>query len=179
MTNKPKTTEPSLRAPPAATEPVGLEEHPHELETRAEIAQFDAIMDFVEATLAGWRLERVWVDRICLIVDEAVMNIIHHAYPEAPGYLRLSLSFSNQIVRIELRDNGIYFDPTTYPDPDTSLPLEEREIGGLGIHFMRRMLDSFEYRREGDHNRLVVQVKAQRRPPDHDPHPLENESLKP
>ncbi|MBR1503315.1 MAG: ATP-binding protein [Prevotella sp.] len=53
-------------------------------------------------------------------------------------------------------DDGILFDPTSYPEPDLSLPADQREPGGLGIYFMRRMSDSLTYRREDGKNILTI-----------------------
>jgi anti-sigma regulatory factor (Ser/Thr protein kinase) len=55
-----------------------------------------------------------------------------------------------------LVDQGKPFDPTKHPEPDVSLPIEERPIGGLGIHLTRKMMSSFKYERAGGENRLVI-----------------------
>ena len=60
----------------------------------------------------------------------------------------------------EIIDNGRAFDPTAAPAPDLSLPLEQRDPGGLGIHLMRRMIDRVEYRRAGGENRLRLEKSA-------------------
>jgi anti-sigma regulatory factor (Ser/Thr protein kinase) len=53
-------------------------------------------------------------------------------------------------------DDGIPFNPLGVETPDTDLPLEEREIGGLGIHLVRRMMDKVSYRRRIDKNVITV-----------------------
>ena len=60
------------------------------------------------------------------------------------------------MLRLELSDDGIAFDPLSLPPPDVSLDIEDRLIGGLGVHLIRTMMDSVSYRREGDWNRLLV-----------------------
>jgi anti-anti-sigma factor len=61
-------------------------------------------------------------------------------------------------LRVTITDDGPPFDPLAYADPDTELSVEEREIGGLGIHLVRQMMDEVSYRYEGDRN-IVVLVK--------------------
>jgi anti-sigma regulatory factor (Ser/Thr protein kinase) len=53
-------------------------------------------------------------------------------------------------------DNGIPFDPTTKENADTTLSAEDREIGGLGIHLVRQLMDEIHYRREEDTNVLTL-----------------------
>ena len=60
---------------------------------------------------------------------------------------------------ITIVDYGIPFDPLEADTPDTSLPLAERTIGGLGIHLVQNMVDEFTYERDGDRN-IVVLVKS-------------------
>jgi hypothetical protein len=50
----------------------------------------------------------------------------------------------------------VAFDPFSLATPDTNLPLEERSIGGLGVHFTRTLMSAYGYRREGDRNRVEL-----------------------
>jgi len=59
-------------------------------------------------------------------------------------------------VRVEVIDGGKQFNPLTLPPVDVAAPLETRPIGGLGIHMMRQLMDTVEYRRERDTNILLL-----------------------
>lgn len=84
---------------------------------------------------------------------EHLQNV--HDYSGASG-VDLELETDGSRLRILVSDDGQPFDPTAAPEPDTTLPIDQRPIGGLGIHMMRRFMDRLEYRREGNRNQLVM-----------------------
>ena len=93
------------------------------------------------------------------------MNVINYAYPEGTeGEIELNVtnapvadsSDSAKAVRFTLIDKGKPFDPTTQGEADITSGLDERPIGGLGIHLTRSIMDRMEYRREGDSNVLIM-----------------------
>jgi serine/threonine-protein kinase RsbW len=89
--------------------------------------------------------ERLW--EFELATEEAVMNICRYAYPEGDGELTVRIWPDASELIVELIDSGVPFDPLARPDPDTTLPLEERPIGGLGVMLIRRSVDRVSYRR--------------------------------
>lgn len=92
-----------------------------------------------------------------LAIEELVTNIIKYGYDDQEQHLiDLSLVLENGVLSIEIRDDGHEFDPFDRPEPDTNLPVAEREIGGLGIHFVRKMLDSCAYDRRDGANIVTV-----------------------
>jgi anti-anti-sigma factor len=100
---------------------------------------------------------------IQVALDEFVYNPIVYGFPRleggpeaGKGELRVELD--GELVRVTIADNGPPFDPLAFADPDTELSVEDREIGGLGIHLVKTMMDEVGYRREGDRN-VVLLVK--------------------
>jgi anti-sigma regulatory factor (Ser/Thr protein kinase) len=90
-----------------------------------------------------------------LALEEHVTNVFKHAYTDtAPHEIRVRLSRGGGALHVEVEDDGRAFNPLEAPPVDTSIPLEERPIGGLGIHLMRRFMDELDYRREGSRNIL-------------------------
>ena len=85
-----------------------------------------------------------------LALEEAVTNVINHAFAglPPPHLIRVRLDITAELFAAEVIDNGQAFDPTTAPDPDLTLPLEQRTPGGLGIHLMRNVMDRLQYRHE-------------------------------
>lgn len=92
-----------------------------------------------------------------LVVEEVMMNVI--SYGSVGGRLvrvKLELSQDAGVLRLEISDDGLPFDPLSLPPPDLSLALGERQIGGLGVCLVRTLMDSVTYRRDGDWNRLLM-----------------------
>jgi anti-sigma regulatory factor (Ser/Thr protein kinase) len=93
-----------------------------------------------------------------MVVEEVLTNIISYARPEDDS-LEIAIYWSEPTpgtVRIEIHDSGDEFNPLEVPDPDLSLDAEEREIGGLGIHLVRRYMDHCEYERRNGRNILAM-----------------------
>lgn len=85
--------------------------------------------------------------RAALVLDELFTNIVKHGYRENPqGTVLVEARVDHASVRVRLTDHAPPFNPLLVPLPDTSLPLEQREIGGLGLLFVRRTADALEYR---------------------------------
>ena len=96
-----------------------------------------------------------------LAVEEILTNIISYAYRDNREHeIRVRLSAQAKEVRAEVEDDGEPFNPLEAPEPDTAKPLEERTIGGLGIHLVRKLTDGLEYKRQGDRNLLTIKKKT-------------------
>ena len=98
---------------------------------------------------------------IQVALDEFVYNPIVYGFPQlgaGMGVGEVQVELEGGQVRVTITDNGPPFDPLAYQDPDTALSVEERGIGGLGIHLVRKMMDEVRYERRGDRN-VVVLVK--------------------
>lgn len=97
------------------------------------------------------------INKVLLCVDELITNIIAHAYSDKQEHaVLLECRIDEEKLELELRDDGVPFDPTTQTRPNTQLSLEDRDIGGLGIHLVMTLMDKVAYRREGDFNVLVA-----------------------
>ena len=107
-------------------------------------------------THAGW--EKKTTEEILLAVDEALTNIIRHAYQGKPGKMMVSVAATADKVEIVLEDWGQKFDPTQVPSPE----LPRHKPGGLGIHFIRTIMDQMIYDDQGPAgNRLrLIKHKA-------------------
>lgn len=101
------------------------------------------------------------INKILLCVDELITNIIAHAYNDKQEHaVLLDCKVLDGRVELELRDDGVHFDPTTQTRPDVKLSLENRDIGGLGIHLVMTLMDKVEYQREGDFNVLKASIST-------------------
>jgi anti-sigma regulatory factor (Ser/Thr protein kinase) len=79
-------------------------------------------------------------------VDEAVTNTIAHGYQGEQGAVEVEVSRAGEDLVIRIRDEAPLFDPTIVPAPDVTLPLEQRLPGGLGIYFIRQIMDEMTHR---------------------------------
>ena len=109
----------------------------------------------------GWPADLTF--RISLVVDELAQNIVDYAYQGTAGDMDVEVTSLDETLVIKIVDEGRPFDPLTdAPDPDLTSPIEDRPIGGLGVHFAKTLMDDIEYRRESGKNRL--RIVARKRP---------------
>ena len=109
-------------------------------ENLATIAEFV----FRAAQAAGLDEEATF--EVQMAVDEACTNIIEHSYREAPnGTITLCCELSEGNFAITIRDHGRPFDPEAIPAPDLECSLYERRHGGLGLYFMRELMDEVDF----------------------------------
>ena len=96
-------------------------------------------------------------------VDELLTNTISYGYEDSdPHRIRMTVHMEGTVLVVELSDDAKPYDPTAAPDPDIDAPIEARPIGGLGVHFVRTLMDSFLYRRSDGRN-VVTLTKETRR----------------
>jgi len=92
-----------------------------------------------------------------LAIEELATNCIKYGYADAARHLiHIELSLPPGELVITVTDDGEPFDPVRQSAPDTTLPIEERPIGGLGLHLLRQMSDDFAYARIDGHNRVTL-----------------------
>jgi anti-anti-sigma factor len=96
---------------------------------------------------------------IQVALDEFVYNPIVYGFAaRGSGEGEVRVELAQQLLRVTIIDDGPPFDPLAYAEPDTELGVEERGIGGLGIHLVRKMMDEVTYERRSGKN-IVVLVK--------------------
>ncbi|OJV23352.1 MAG: hypothetical protein BGO30_08640 [Bacteroidetes bacterium 41-46] len=124
---------------------------------QSDIAQLQRINNWTEERLSRLGLPEELGNTVNLVIEEAFSNIVFYAYePGDSEKIDLSLDCEGNMLVIELRDRGRAFDPTAKKDPDTTIPAEEREIGGLGIFLIKKLTDSVEYARIDGVNVLTI-----------------------
>ncbi len=92
-----------------------------------------------------------------LAVEELVSNCIKYGYDDtAPHEIDVALSVDDSALTVTIVDDGHPFDPVQAPPPDLTLPIEQRPIGGLGLHLLRTLSSEMRYERRGDTNRITL-----------------------
>jgi anti-sigma regulatory factor (Ser/Thr protein kinase) len=120
-------------------------------------SELERLSQEVEAYAEAHRLPAKILHAVNLCLDEIVTNIISYGYDDqADHQITVRLSLRAGELAIEIEDDGKPFNPLTAPEPDLYKPLEERPIGGLGIHLLRKVMDDMEYRRQQGKNVLIL-----------------------
>ena len=125
------------------------------LNIEAKTENLNAVLDFVTGELKAAGCSGKPLTQIKKAVEEIFVNIARYAYNPAAGDATIRVT-ADSIITIEFEDSGVSYNPLEKTDPDTSLSKEEREPGGLGIFMVKKIMDSVEYRRDGNKNILII-----------------------
>lgn len=130
------------------------------MENRVE--ESSRLYPFVQEIGEALHADSSQLSAINLAVEEAVVNSIMYAYPEGEhGYVELAAQWdaAGHELAFVLQDQGVAFDPLAQPEADTTLPLEERQPGGLGILLVREIMDDVSYQRSDGKNILTMKKR--------------------
>ncbi len=134
-----------------------------ELRVEANIKNLPGVLAFIDEKLeeAGCSMKtQVQID---VAVEEIFVNIASYAYVLKPGIgdalIRVAIRQDPKRVEITFIDSGIPYNPLEKEDPDVTLSVEERRIGGLGIYMVKKSMDGMFYERKGDKNILTITKK--------------------
>ncbi len=127
-----------------------------------DVAEVPALAEFVEGVCEEVGIDMPTTMQLNLAIEEAVVNVMDYAYPAGEqGEVVVGAVVNDGLLQIVIKDHGTPFDPTAKGDVDTTLSAEERNIGGLGIHLIRTIMDTVSYERVGDSNVLTLTKKIQ------------------
>jgi serine/threonine-protein kinase RsbW len=128
------------------------------LSVRADGEAMGQIRAFVERFGGAHGVGGEDLARVLIAVEELVTNIVRYGYapPAQPGSAAITLRLADDRFVVEIVDDGGEFDPFAAPEPDLDAPIEERRVGGLGLHLVKALMDRTRYRRVGAHN--VVEI---------------------
>ena len=124
----------------------------------AKIDKLSDVLGFVDQTLEECECPMKIQMAICVAIEEVFVNVAHYAYGGGDGDVTFGIGFDRESRTITFRmsDKGTPFDPLNKPDPDITLPAEEREIGGLGIYITKKTMDEVTYTYENGENILTM-----------------------
>lgn len=115
------------------------------------------LLEALEEFCRAHKLSVEVMQAVDLSLEEHLANILSYGrHPFDKATILIRFSIENNEISVEVHDAGIPFDPTSHPAPDLAFPLDERPVGGLGIHLMRQFMDRLEYRREEGRNVLIM-----------------------
>lgn len=121
------------------------------------IEEAPKVTELIENEVSNAGFPQKDVFEILIAVDEILSNIVYYAYGESGiGKIDVAGIINNSTVELEFSDEGVEFDPLKKEDPDTTVPVDQREIGGLGIFLVKKLMNSVEYTRVGQKNKLKI-----------------------
>ena len=129
-----------------------------ELTIEATPENIDTVIEFVDEQLEEYGCGMKEQMAIDVAVDELFANIAQYAYSPETGYATVLVDVIKDPLSVEITfiDNGIPYDPLAKSDPDTSLSVEDREIGGMGIFIVKKSMDLVNYEYKGGKNILTI-----------------------
>ena len=101
------------------------------------------------------------VNKIALVVEEVFINIAHYAYGGKPGEATIECQVNNNFISIRFYDCGTPYNPIERADPDLTLSLEEKQIGGLGILLTKKFMDNVAYEYSDGRNILTMKKRLE------------------
>ncbi len=127
-----------------------------------ELKQLHGILSWISETAKTMGFLDRQIREIELAIEEVIVNIIHHGYKNYSGRIEISLLNLSNRLEITVKDKGPPFNPLTYVAKVAHEELQERQEGGLGIHFLRHFMDEINYQRGEVYNilRLVKYKKT-------------------
>ena len=124
----------------------------------AALGSLEAVQRFVEDRLEAAACPMKTKMKIAVAVEEVFVNIASYAYTPGTGPVRVQVAFPEDLsaVSITFTDSGMAYDPLAKEDPDIHLPVEDRELGGLGILMAKKLMDELHYEYRDGQNILTL-----------------------
>jgi anti-sigma regulatory factor (Ser/Thr protein kinase) len=126
-------------------------------------ARLESLADFRDFVFQKLSAQGVagpaFFSKIELILEEVLTNVFNYAYPAGPGEAELACELKGGMLMLSITDWGSPFNPLDSPPPDLSQDIDERAVGGLGIYFVKEMVDEISYERRDSRNILTLSIK--------------------
>jgi len=125
-----------------------------------DIAELSRVVAFLDIIEEEWTLPISLMMPLNLVLEEALTNVIFYAYEKESKY-EIVFDFEKRENQREIKitDSGQPFDPTQKADPDITLSIDDRPIGGLGILLIKKIMDKVTYQRKESFNILLMTKK--------------------
>ncbi len=128
---------------------------------RNNFGELAALREKLKEFCESQSLTQSGIFAVMLSLDELVTNIISYAWEDRLDHsISIRARCGDGFVEIEVEDDGKPFNPLEYAPPDLASPIEERHIGGLGIHLIQTYMDEISYKREGGVNCLLMRKRV-------------------
>ena len=126
-----------------------------EKEFNADVKELDNVLEFVHKAVDDL-IDKKTIMKLDVVVEEIFVNICHYAYEDI-GKALVEISIDNNKLTINFTDEGKKFNPLEQREPDISLSSDEREVGGLGIFMVKKIMDNVSYKYQDNKNILKIE----------------------
>jgi serine/threonine-protein kinase RsbW len=132
---------------------------PAEIRVPARLESLYPLIDFVASCARQRGIGEKRIREIDLVMEEILVNIFNYAYPDRPGDVEVASRLDDAgSLLVEITDGGVPFNILTRTDPDLEAGIEERQVGGLGVFFVKQLVREVRYRREHGKNILTLTI---------------------
>ncbi|MDR2403915.1 MAG: SpoIIE family protein phosphatase [Spirochaetaceae bacterium] len=122
----------------------------------AVLDNLDRLLEWIETVLEDYSCPPKTCHQMAVVTEEIFVNIVNYAYPEGSGDVTLRAGRMGEAFVVQFEDDGVPFDPSEWPDPDTKAVIEDRNVGGLGLYLAKKMTDHISYQRLDGKNLLTI-----------------------
>lgn len=126
---------------------------------RASIDTLDEAQAFVEEELENLDCPFPFIMKYSICLEEMFVNVAHYAYPNKDGDVTIRIDSENGMISVALIDQGTPFNPLEKRDPDVTLSIDQRDIGGLGIFMVKKSMDEVSYEYKNNSNIFTMKKK--------------------
>ena len=131
-----------------------------ELKVANDLAALPRVAADLEAFCSRHGVPYRDVNRFNLALEEVLTNVISYGFPNGGRHeINVVIRYRDGALQATVSDDGVAFDPLAQPAPDIHAPVEQRSVGGLGIHLVRELSDAIDYRRDGGRNVLSFRLR--------------------
>ncbi len=126
-----------------------------------DLQEVPQVAEQIETFCSNLNVSKKSTYRFNIALEEALTNIISYGFSGGGGHqIDIGVEFRDGELIATVSDDGKPFDPLSQAPPDIHAKIEDRKVGGLGIHLLRTLMEKVEYRREGGINRLTFRTRA-------------------
>jgi len=129
------------------------------LNVKAKIENYEACAAFIEEQLEVAGFDSKSIIKIITACEEIIVNVMNYAYSDGEGDLEIAFVDDSDFIKITFIDGGKPFNPFEEPDIDVNLSVDERNIGGLGILMVKKLMDEVHYEYKNHQNVLTIVKK--------------------
>ena len=125
---------------------------------KSRISGMEIMNEQLAKLVKDWEIADTVAFSMNLALEEIVTNIINYGYKGVEDYdIIIRFTLEKNRLRIQIKDNAPEFNPLDVKDPnDLNKPLDQRDVGGLGIHLVKKFTDNFSYRRSNGKNIVTL-----------------------
>jgi anti-sigma regulatory factor (Ser/Thr protein kinase) len=122
-----------------------------------QLAQLDELAVAIEGISEEWELPMSLSMNLNLVLEELVTNIIFYGYEDTnEHHINIMLDKEDKLITVQIEDDAREFNPLLMAEPNIENSIEDRKIGGLGIFFVRKIMEEVTYKRDGNKNVLTM-----------------------